>query len=159
MPLLGVGRANLQAGEEDLIAVLPHDEGTDSADQGLDQIQHDLEQEVERESPGDDLTVLDPLIGEGASYGVVGVQGAHTVISLLVAREAAGLRVVVPGERRDQHRYDQANRAQDKVQELQREREKNKNVRPCTFTLIRKTFSLLFYTQLLLSYYNLPLAL
>lgn len=84
LPLLEGGRANLQTSKEDLVAVLPHDEGTDGTDERLDQVQHNLEQEVECECPIDHLTVTDSLVGEGASYRVLWVQCAHAVLSHLV---------------------------------------------------------------------------
>lgn len=83
--------------------MLPHDEGPDSADDRLDQVQHDLEQEVERERPGDHLAVADSLVGEGAGDRVTWVQSAHAVLSHLHTAEPAGLPVVVSGERHDQH--------------------------------------------------------
>lgn len=70
MPLLGGGRANLKTSEEDLVPVLPHDEGTDGTDKRLENVQYDLEQEVEGECPSDHLTVDNILIGEGAGYWV-----------------------------------------------------------------------------------------
>lgn len=91
LPVLRGGRADLETSEEDLVTVLPHDEGTDGTDDCLGQVQHDLEQEVERECPGDHLTVADPLVGEGAGYWVVSIQPAHAVLFHLIAVEAAGL--------------------------------------------------------------------
>lgn len=99
--------------------MLPHDKGTDGTDNGLGKVQHDLEQEVQRESPGNHFAVVDRFIGEGASDGVIWVQCAHAVFSLQLTVEVTGLRVVVSGKSHDQHRDDQANRTQDKVQELQ----------------------------------------
>ncbi|TNN57409.1 hypothetical protein EYF80_032378 [Liparis tanakae] len=69
MPLLGKGRANLKAGEKHLVTVLPHDKGTDGTRQCLGQVQHDLEQEVDGERPGDRLAGAHSLVGE-AQYGV-----------------------------------------------------------------------------------------
>lgn len=91
LPLLGGRRADLKASEKDLVTVLPHDEGTGGTDERLDQVQHDLEQEVERECPGDHLTVADSLVGEGAGYGVIRIQCAHAVLSHLLTAEATGL--------------------------------------------------------------------
>lgn len=91
MPLLGKGRANLKAGEKHLVTVLPHDKGTGGTRQCLGQVQHDLEQEVDGECPGDRLTGVDSLVGEGACYGVILIQFAHAVRSQLLTAEAAGL--------------------------------------------------------------------
>lgn len=118
LPLLRGRRADLHAGEEDLVTVLPHDEGTDGADEPLNQVQYDLEQEVHGEGPRDLLAVADPVVGESASYGVAGVQCAHAGVSHRRTAHVTGLRVVVSSERHDRHRDDQANGAQDKVQEL-----------------------------------------
>lgn len=120
LPLLGGGRADLEASEEHLVAVLPHDEGSHGTDERLSQVQNDLEQEVECERTCDHLTVADPLVDEGASYGVFIVQRARTVFSSLLTDEAAGLWVVVSSKRHDQHWNDQADCAQDEVQELWR---------------------------------------
>lgn len=98
--------------------MLPHDEGTDGTDECLGQVQHDLEQEVECERPGDHLTVADSLVGEGAGYWVSLIQCAHAVLPLLLTPEATGLWVVVSSERHNQHWNDQADCTQDKVQEL-----------------------------------------
>lgn len=98
--------------------MLPHDEGTDGADQGLGQVQHNLDQEVEREGPSYHLTVADSLVGKGARYGVVLMQFAYAVIFNRLTAQAAGLRVVVSSEGHDQHWDDQANRAQAEVKEL-----------------------------------------
>lgn len=81
----------MKTGEKDLVAVLPHDEGTDGTDERLDQVQHNLEQEVERERPGDLLTVADSLVGEGAGYWVIMIQCAHAVLSQLLTVERTGL--------------------------------------------------------------------
>lgn len=105
--------------------MLPHDEGADGTDQRLEHVQHDLEQEVERERPGDHLAVVDALVGEGAGYRVLQVQPAHAVLPHPLAREVTGLSVVVRGERHDQHRDDQADGTQDEVQQLQRAQNKS----------------------------------
>lgn len=112
------GRANLKTCKEDLIAVLPHDEGTNGADKCLGQIEDDLDQEVECESTGDRLAVADSLISESASYWVVFIEPAGALVSLLLTDEAAVLRVVVCSECHDEHRDDQANHTQDKIEEL-----------------------------------------
>lgn len=91
LPLLGGGRADLKTSEEDLIAMLPHDEGTDSTDNGLNQVQQYLEQEVKCERPGDYLAVTDPLIVESTSYWVILIQYTHTVLSRLLTDEVTGL--------------------------------------------------------------------
>ena len=91
LPLCGGGRANLKTSKEDLVTVLPHDEGAHGTDECLGQVQYDLEQEVERECPGDHLTVTDCLVGKGAGYWVFLVQCAHAVFSDLHTAEAAGL--------------------------------------------------------------------
>ena len=104
--------------------MFPHDEGADGTDQRLEHVQHDLEQEVERERPGDHLTVVDSLVGEGAGYRVLQVQSAHTVLPHPLTCEVTGLSIVVRGERHDQHRDDQADRTQDEVQQLQRTQNK-----------------------------------
>lgn len=96
----------------------PHDEGAHCADERLDQVQQDLEQEVESECPRDGLTVTHPFVGEGASYGVVAILNAHAGLSLLLTGEAAGLRVVVSGECHRQHGNDQTGGAQEEVEEL-----------------------------------------
>ena len=126
--------------------MLPHDEGADGTDQRLDHVQHDLEQEVERQCPGDHLTVVDSLVGEGAGDWILQVQFAHTVLSHLLTCEVTGLSVVVRGERHDQHRNDQADRTQDEVQELQRAQSKS-----CGFTTKpQKSFVLLILETWLL---------
>lgn len=76
LPLAGWGRANLETSEKDLVTVLPHDEGTDGADQRLGQVQHNLDQEVECEGPSYHLTVADSLVGKSAGYWVVLMQFA-----------------------------------------------------------------------------------
>lgn len=68
---LGGGRTDLQAGEKDLVPVLPHDEGPDGTDQCLGQVEHNLDQEVQSEGPSDHLTVTDPLVHKDASYRVL----------------------------------------------------------------------------------------
>lgn len=100
---LGGGGADLKAGEEHLVAVLPHDEGPDGTHHCLEQVENDLQQEVEGEGPGDHLAVTDSLIGEGASYWVLLIQSAHAVLARLLTPEAAGLRVMVSGEGNNQH--------------------------------------------------------
>lgn len=57
----------MKAGEKDLVAALPHDEGAHSTEEGLAQVQHNLEQMVERQRLGDVLAVADALVGESAS--------------------------------------------------------------------------------------------
>lgn len=116
----GRGRTDLQPGEKDLVAVLPHDEGPDGTDQSLGQVEHDLDQEVQSEGPSYRLAVSHPLVGEGASYGVLLVECANAVLSGGPTAEATGLWVVVSGERHHQHWNDQADGTQDKVQNLQR---------------------------------------
>lgn len=118
MPLLGGRRADLQPREEDLIAMLPHDEGPHGTDQRLGQVQQDLNQEVERKGPGYRLAVTDVLIDEGSSDWVSLIQHARAVSLFLLTGEAAGQRVMVSGKRHDQHGDDQASGAQDEVQEL-----------------------------------------
>lgn len=124
VPLLCGGRTNLKAGEEDLVPVLPHDEGGDGAHESLEQVQYDLEQEVEGERPSDRLAAGDLLVGEGAGDWVVWLQSAHAVPSHLLTAEAAGLWVVVYSKGHDQHWNDQADGAQGKVEELERAEEK-----------------------------------
>lgn len=123
--MLGGGGANLKASEEGLVTVLPHDEDTDGADESLGQVQQDLDQEVERERPGDHLAVTDSLVGEGAGYWVFFIQHAHAVLSNLLTAEVTSLWVVVSGERHNQHWNDQADHAQDKVEELWRVEDKS----------------------------------
>lgn len=91
LPLLGGGGANLKTSKEDLVPVLPHDEGASGTDKRLKQVQNDLEQEVEVERPGDRLTAGDLLVGEGAGYWIVFIQFAHAVFSHHLTVEAAGL--------------------------------------------------------------------
>lgn len=108
--------------------MLPQDEGPDGADQRLGQVQHDLEQDEERERTGHRLAAADSLVGEGASDGVVRGQRAHAVLCQLLTAEAAVLGVVVAGEGHDQHRDHQADDAKDEVQELQRAENKSECV-------------------------------
>lgn len=122
LPQLGGGGADLQAGEEHLVAVLPHDEGGDGADQRLGRVQHNLDQEVEGERPCSGLTVVHLLVGEEAGNGVVRLQFAPAALLHSHAGQAAGLRVVVAGKHCGQQRQDQADRAQDEVGDLQRRR-------------------------------------
>lgn len=116
---LGGGRTDLQAGEKHLVAVLPHDEGPDDADQRLGGVEHDLDQEVKSEGPRYGLAVFHALVGEGASYRVLLAERANTVPPRRPAAEPAGLRVMVPGKGHHQHRNDQPDGAQDKVQNLE----------------------------------------
>lgn len=121
LPLLRGGGANLKTSEKDLVTVLPHDEDGHGADQRLDQVQYDLDQEVEGERSCYDLTVADFLVGEDAGYWVILLQFALTVLFHLHAAQAASLWVVVSSKHHDQHWYDQAHCAQDEVEELQGE--------------------------------------
>lgn len=116
----GGGRTDLQPGEKDLVPVLPHNEGPDGTDQCLGQVEHDLDQEVQSEGPSYGLAVSHSLVGEGSSYRVLLAECANAVFSGGPTAEAAGLWVVVSGERHDQHWNDQPNGTQDKVQNLQR---------------------------------------
>lgn len=122
LPQLGGGGADLQAGEEHLVAVLPHDEGGDGADQRLGRVQHNLDQEVEGKRPCSGLTVVHLLVGEEAGDGVVRLQFAPAALLHSHAGQAAGLRVVVAGKHCGQQRQNQADRAQDEVGDLQRRR-------------------------------------
>lgn len=81
----------MEAGEEHLVAVLPHNEGCDGTDQRLDRVQHNLDQEVEGERPGDGLTVARLMVGEEACDGVGRLQFAQTAFLHLHAGQAAGL--------------------------------------------------------------------
>lgn len=114
------GGADLEAGKEHLVAVLPHDEGGHGADQRLDRVQHNLDQEVEGERPSDGLTVARLLVGEEAGDGVIRAQLALAALLHLHAGQAAGLRVVVAGKHSGEQRQDQADRAQGEVGDLQR---------------------------------------
>lgn len=116
----GGGRTDLQPGEKDLVPVLPHDEGPDGTDQGLDQVEHDLDQEVEGEGLGYGPAVAHSLVGEGASDGVLLAERADAAFPGGAAAEATGLGVVVSGERHHQHRNHHPDGAQDKVHNLQR---------------------------------------
>lgn len=116
----GGRRTDLQPSEKDLVPVLPHDEGPDGTDQGLDQVEHDLDQEVEGEGLGDGLAVAHSLVGEGASYGVLLAERANAVFPGGATAEATGLGVVVSGKRHHQHRNHQPDGTQNKVHDLQR---------------------------------------
>lgn len=107
--------------------MFPHDEGTDGTHECLGQVQHDLQQEVECERPGDHLAVAHSLVGEGAGYWVIFIliQCAHAVLSRLLTSEATGLCVVVSSERHSQHWNNQADCTQDEVQELSRAKDKS----------------------------------
>ena len=89
--MLGGGRADLKTSEEDLVTVLPQDEGTDGTDEGLGQVQHDLDQKVDCECPGDHITVTGPLEVERTGYWVIVIQFADAVFSQLFTAKAAGL--------------------------------------------------------------------
>lgn len=114
------GRADLQPSEKDLVPVLPHDEGPGGTDQSLGQVEHDLDQEVESEGPGDGLAVSHSLVGEGASYRVLLAKCANAVSSGGATAEATGLWVVVSGKRHHQHWKHQPDGTQDEVQNLQK---------------------------------------
>lgn len=116
----GGGRTDLQPSEKDLVPVLPHDKGPDGTDQGLGQVEHHLDQEVEGEGPGNGLAVAHSLVGEGASDGVLLAERANAVFPGGATAEAAGLGVVVSRERHHQHWHHQPDGAQDKVHNLQR---------------------------------------
>lgn len=91
LPLLGGRRTNLQTSKEDLVAVLPHEEGPDGTDERLGQVEYDLDQEVKSEGLGYHLTVADSLVGEGACDWVILLQRAHAVLSDVPTGEATGL--------------------------------------------------------------------
>lgn len=91
LPLLRGGGADLKTSEKHLVTVLPHDEDGHGADQRLDQVQHELDQEVEGKRSCYDLTVADFLVGEDAGDWVILLQFALAVLFHLHAAQAASL--------------------------------------------------------------------
>lgn len=119
--MLAGGGAHLQANKEDLVAVLPHNEGPQQADYGLGQVEHHLQQVVEHERARDGRAVAHLGIGKGTSNGVFRLQCAYAVLCYLPAHKAVGEGVVVALEGDDQDGDDQSHRTQEEVEELYNE--------------------------------------